>query len=206
MAKVTTMEELFLDEIRDLYDAEKQLTKALPKMAKAAEADDLRDAFEAHLEQTRGHVDRLHEIFELVDEPARSKKCKGMEGLIAEGKEVIEEALPDAVGDAALIGAAQRVEHYEIAAYGTAKAHAQLLGQGDAVNLLDQTLEEERETDEKLTDLASRLNPEAATGGGSADDENGEMEREAVGAGSKSGRGGNGASAGGTRHKAGTRR
>lgn len=142
--------------------AENQILKALPKMAKNATSEELRSAFEEHLEQTRGHVERLERIFKQAGIPTgRGKKCKGMEGVIEEGKEVLEEDLADAVADAAMIGAAQKVEHYEIATYGTARTHAEILGETEAVDLLEQTLQEEKETDERLTELASEINVEA---------------------------------------------
>jgi len=163
MSKMATMEELFIDEIRDLYDAEKQLTKALPKMAEAAQSDKLRSGFEEHLQQTKGHVQRLERIFEALGEKATGKKCAAMAGLIKEGDEVADSTEETAVRDAGLIAAAQKVEHYEIAGYGTAKAHAGLLGNREAVRLIDQTLQEEKATNEKLTQLAeSGLNNEAA--------------------------------------------
>ncbi len=149
---------LYLDELRDLYSAEKQLTKALPKMAKAASSDELRNGFTEHLEQTRGHVERLEQIFEALGERSGGKKCVGMEGLIEEGSEVISGDLEGDVMDSALIGAAQRVEHYEIAAYGTVCAFAKLLGETDHLELLQQTLDEEKQTDEKLTELSEEIN------------------------------------------------
>lgn len=159
--KIETLRDLWIDELKDLYNAEKQIITALPKMAKAATSDDLQQAFEEHLEQTRGHVERLEKIFISIDEAPRGKKCKGIEGIIAEGKEMLELDLPEAVGDAALIAAAQRVEHYEIAAYGTARTYADLLGESKAVQLLQQTLDEEKETDQRLTTIAEEVNPEA---------------------------------------------
>jgi ferritin-like metal-binding protein YciE len=158
----SAFKELFVDELRDLYSAETQLVKALPKMAKAASNPDLKTGFEEHLEQTKGHVQRLEQIFESFGESPKGKKCKGMEGLIKEGSDVIEEDLDPEVSDAGLIGAAQRVEHYEIAGYGTARTHAELLGEDDAVSLLEETLEEEKETDQKLTELAETINVEAS--------------------------------------------
>src|ERR1700728_392885 len=158
------LKELYIDELKDIYNAENQLVKALPKMAKAATSDDLRTGFEEHLEQTKGHVQRLEKIFAELGEKATGKKCKGMEGLIEEGKEMIEEEeLEDEVLDAGLISAAQRVEHYEIAAYGCVRTYANLLGETDAADLLNQTLEEEKETDKKLTTLAEKINVEATT-------------------------------------------
>ena len=149
---------LYVDELKDLFSAEKQLTKALPKMAKAAYSEDLRNGLEEHLEQTKGHVQRLEEIFAMLDEKAGGKKCVGMEGIIQEGAEVINGDFADDVKDAALISAAQRVEHYEIAAYGTVCAYAELLGESDQAALLRQTLEEEKETNEKLTELSTQIN------------------------------------------------
>ena len=144
MAKVTTMEELFLDEIRDLYDAEKQLTKALPEMAKAATSEELRNAFEEHLEQTKNQVQRLERIFEGLGEKGTGKKCAAMAGLIKEGDEMASNSEETAVRDAGLIVAAQKVEHYEISGYGSARTHADLLGNAEAVRLLQETLEEEK--------------------------------------------------------------
>jgi ferritin-like metal-binding protein YciE len=163
MAKVTTMEELFLDEIRDLYDAEKQLTKALPKMAKASTSEELRNAFEEHLGQTENHVTRLEQIFESLGEKATGKKCAAMSGLIKEGDEMASDSEETAVRDAGLIAAAQKVEHYEISGYGSARTHAEILGYDDAVGLLDETLQEEKDADEKLNELAqTSINEEAA--------------------------------------------
>ena len=157
---VETLKDLYIDELKDLYSAENQLVKALPKMAKAATSPDLRAGFEEHLEQTKGHVQRLETIFQQLGESPKGKKCKGMEGLIEEGSEAIEEYDGELL-DAALIGAAQRVEHYEMAGYGTVSAFAKVLGESAHVTLLDETLEEEKETDEKLTDLASDINSKA---------------------------------------------
>jgi ferritin-like metal-binding protein YciE len=154
--------ELYVDELKDIYNAENQLVKALPKMAQAATSEDLRNGFEEHLEQTKGHVQRLEQIFSELDESPTGKKCKAMEGLVNEGKETMDEDFEDEVMDAALIGAAQRVEHYEIAAYGTVRTFAELLGEDTAVKLLEQTLEEEKETDRKLTELAREINVEAS--------------------------------------------
>jgi ferritin-like metal-binding protein YciE len=155
------LKELYIAELKDLYNAENQLVKALPKMAKAASSDELRQGFEEHLEQTRGHVQRLEQIFESLDESPKGKKCLGMEGLVKEGGEVMNEDFEEAVMDAALIGAAQRVEHYEMAAYGTAREFANLLGQSKHASLLEETLQEEKETDEKLTMLAKEINSQA---------------------------------------------
>ena len=152
------LRELYVDELKDIYNAENQLVKALPKMAKAANSEELRQGFEKHLEQTEGHVQRLEKIFKSLDESPKGKKCKGMEGLIEEGSEVMQEDFDGALMDAALIGAAQRVEHYEIAAYGTVCAFAQVLGESNHAALLNDTLDEERATDEKLTQLAQDIN------------------------------------------------
>jgi ferritin-like metal-binding protein YciE len=165
------LRDLYIDELRDIYNAETQLVKALPKMAKAATSDELRSGFEEHLEQTRGHVSRLEQIFEDLDEKPSGKKCAGMEGLVKEGGELIKSEFEGEVKDAGLIGAAQRVEHYEIAAYGTVRAFAELLGDRNAVDLLNQTLEEEKETDKKLTQLASEINVEASQSEGASEDE-----------------------------------
>jgi ferritin-like metal-binding protein YciE len=155
------LKELYIDELKDLYSAENQLLKALPKLAKAASSDELQDGFKQHLEQTRGHVERLEQIFKSLDASPRGKKCVGMEGLVKEGSELMEEDFEQAVMDAALIGAAQRVEHYEIAAYGTVSEFARILGEEQHVSLLEETLQEEKETDEKLTSLAKEINPQA---------------------------------------------
>ncbi len=155
------LKELYTDELKDLYHAENQLVKALPKMAKAATSEALRQGFEEHLEQTKEHVQRLERIFNALDESPKGKKCVGMEGLLKEGSEVMEEDFEDAVLDAALIGAAQRVEHYEIAAYGTVCAFANILGETQHASLLQETLEEEKKTDEKLTELATKINAQA---------------------------------------------
>ena len=156
-----SLKKLYIDELKDLYSAENQLVKALPKMAKAASSDELRTGFEEHLEQTRGHVQRLEEIFESLDESPKGKKCVGMEGLVKEGAEMIGDGFADALLDAGLIGAAQRVEHYEIAAYGTACEFARVLGQTKHASLLEKTLEEEKQTDDKLTELSKDINAQA---------------------------------------------
>ncbi len=155
------LKELYLDELKDLHNAEQQLVKTLPKMAKAASNRELRRGFEEHLEQTRGHMQRLEQIFEALDESPKGKKCTGMEGLVKEGSETMDEDFEGAVMDAALIGAAQRVEHYEIAAYGTAAEFARILGESEHVSLLEETLQEEKKTDEKLTELAKQINLQA---------------------------------------------
>jgi len=163
MAKITTMKELFLDEVRDLYDAEKQLTKALPEMAKAAWSLELRTAFEEHLEQTKNHVTRLERIFDEMGEKPTGKKCAAMTGLIKEGNEMVDQSEETAVRDAGLIAAAQKVEHYEISGYGSAMTHAEILGNSKAVRLLEETMHEETATDKRLTALAQNMiNNEAA--------------------------------------------
>jgi ferritin-like metal-binding protein YciE len=156
------LKHLYVEELKDIYSAENQMVKALPKMAKAATSEDLRAGFEEHLEQTKEHVARLEQIFKALGESPKGKKCKGMEGLVAEGAEMIEEDPAPEELDAGLISAAQRVEHYEIAAYGCVSAYAKLLGEDEAVPLLRQTLEEEKKTDAKLTQLSSAINVEAA--------------------------------------------
>jgi len=161
--KLNNLEELLVLEMRDTYDAEKQLVKALPKMAKAATSEKLRAAFESHLEQTEQHVSRLEEAFRLLNQTARAKTCDAMKGLVSEGKDLIDADGCDCTRDAGLIGAAQKVEHYEIASYGTLIAWAEQLGHKNVADLLKQTLEEEKQTDEKLTSLAEGvLNQEAA--------------------------------------------
>jgi ferritin-like metal-binding protein YciE len=161
--KIETLEDLLVDELKDIYSAENQLIKALPKMAKAAELDELRKAFEEHLEQTRVHVKRIEQICEDMGIKPGGKKCMGMQGLIEEGNEIVKaDAQPEPL-EAGLIGAAQRVEHYEIAAYGTARAHARQLGMMKIADILGQTLEEEKETNQRLTDLAENaINVQAA--------------------------------------------
>jgi len=158
------LRELYVNELKDLYNAETQLVKALPKMAKASSNAELRQGFEEHLRQTSEHVSRLEQIFEMLGEKATGKKCLGMEGLVREGAETMSEDYEGALMDAAIIGAAQRVEHYEIAGYGTVRAFAELLGENEHVSLLDQTLQEEKQTDEKLTQLAEQINSQAGQG------------------------------------------
>jgi ferritin-like metal-binding protein YciE len=158
-----SLKDLYIDELKDLYNAENQLLKALPKMAKKASAPELKRAFQEHLTQTEGHLNRLEKIFKGLGEKPTGKTCKAMKGLIEEGKEIIEEDGDDSVLDAALIGAAQRVEHYEIAGYGVVRTFASLLGEEDAMGLLQRTLNEEGETDKKLTQIAeSAINIEAS--------------------------------------------
>ena len=163
MAKAGTLHDAFLDELRDTYDAEKQVLKALPKMMKAATSPDLRAAFGTHIEETREQVARLEQVFASLEEKVKGKHCDGVAGIIEEGKSVMEEEFDDTTMDACLIAAAQRVEHYEMAAYGTLVAWAQVMGHTEAVDLLQQTLDEEKATDEKLTEIAeSGINQEAA--------------------------------------------
>ena len=158
------LQSLFENELKDVYNAEKQLVDALPRIAKAASSPELADAITSHLEETKGHVQRLEQIMRSLDMPTRGKKCKGMEGLLAEGKEILEEDGEDTVKDAGIISAAQRVEHYEMAAYGCLKSYAEILGHTDAARLLDQTLQEEEAADEKLSQLAEGgINQAAAT-------------------------------------------
>jgi ferritin-like metal-binding protein YciE len=153
------LRDTFVEELKDLYDAEKQLLKALPKMAKAAEHEELKAAFETHLEETETHIQRLEEVFEAFGETAKGKKCKAMQGLIEDGQDLISEE----EGDAALICAAQKIEHYEIASYGSLRTWAEMLDETQAVDLLQETLDEEKATDEKLTEIAeSAANPEEA--------------------------------------------
>lgn len=156
-----SLRRLYIDELRDLYNAETQLVKALPKMAKASSNTELRQAFEEHLRQTSEQVSRLEQIFESLDEKPTGKKCLGMEGLVKEAAETMREEYEDSVMDAAVIGAAQRVEHYEIAGYGTVKAFAELLGEQQHVSLIDQTLDEEKSADQKLTQLSEDINSQA---------------------------------------------
>jgi ferritin-like metal-binding protein YciE len=161
-SKITTLEDLYTDMLKDLYSAEKQLVKALPKMAKAAQSPDLQKAFQNHLKQTEGHVDRIERIFADLEGSPRGKKCAAMEGLVEEGSELLQEDIEPNVLDAGLIAAAQKVEHYEIASYGTVRAWAERLGKARAVQLLQQTLDEESAANEKLTQIAeSQANVEA---------------------------------------------
>lgn len=161
MSSITTLHELLIEEIKDLYDAERQLLKALPKMAKAATDPALKQSFMDHLEETQNHVTRLEAAFEWLSVPAEGKTCKAMQGLIEEGAEAINLHGPDAIRDALLIGAAQRVEHYEIAGYGTARSFAETVREFEIVDLLERTLEEEKTADEKLTGISRTVNEEA---------------------------------------------
>jgi ferritin-like metal-binding protein YciE len=176
-----TLHEMLVDEIKDLYHAEKQLTKALPKMAKAATHEDLREAFEVHLEETREQITRLEEVFEALGEKVKAKPCPGMAGIIEEGNETMQEDAEGAVMDAALIAAAQRAEHYEIGAYGTCAEWARLLGLDEVVSLLETTLEEEKATDQKLTQLAESEINQAAVAEGQPEEEQEEEEAPARG-------------------------
>jgi ferritin-like metal-binding protein YciE len=163
MAENGTLHDAFIDELRDLYDAEKQLTKALPKLAKTATSPQLREAFESHLEETKGHVERLEEVFAGLDEKVRGKHCDGIAGIIDEGKSIMEEDFDEPTMDACLIAAGQRAEHYEIGAYGTVIAWAEAMGHRDAVSLLQKNLAEEKQADKKLSALAEGgINQQAA--------------------------------------------
>jgi ferritin-like metal-binding protein YciE len=160
--KATSLRELYVQELKDLYDAENQITKALPKMMKEASSDELRSALEEHLEVTKEQAQRIEQIFENMGERLKAEKCKGMEGVIKEGSELLKEADDDDVRDAGIIASAQKVEHYEIASYGTVRTYAELLGEDEAARLLQQTLDEEKEADQKLNGLAEEINVEAA--------------------------------------------
>jgi ferritin-like metal-binding protein YciE len=158
---VESIEDLFVEELKDLYSAEKQITKALPKMAKAASSEELRQAFESHLEETNGHVERLEQIFERLRKSSSGKVCEGMKGLLSEGAELLDEIGKGDVLDAGLISAAQRVEHYEMAGYGSVRAYAELLGDSQLVDLLQATLDEEKAADQKLTQISKKVNSQA---------------------------------------------
>jgi ferritin-like metal-binding protein YciE len=160
--KQRTLQDVLIDELKDLYSAENQIIKALPKMAKAATNEELRQAFEEHLEETRGQVERLEQAFEMLGSKARSKKCEGVEGIIEEGKDLMEMELEPSVLDAALIGAAQKVEHYEMASYGSVRTWAKHLGHDNVAQLMQETLDEEGDADKKLTDIAESLVNEEA--------------------------------------------
>lgn len=161
MSKLNSLQDLFVEELKDLYSAETQLLKAIPKMAKAATSEKLKEGFEKHLRQTEGHVERIERIMEKLGENPKGKTCQAMKGLIKEGAEAIGEDAEDCVKDAALIAAAQRVEHYEIAGYGTARTFAETLGHSEIAKILQSTLDEEGETDKLLTKLAKNINAEA---------------------------------------------
>jgi len=169
------LQDLFLDELADIFYAEKLLVKALPKMAKAAQSDSLRQAIEEHLSQTEEHVSRLEQVFELFDKPAKGKKCEAMEGLVEEGKTIMQEWKGSPALDAALISAAQKVEHYEIGSYGTLVTWAERLGNDEAASILKETLAEEKETDENLTNLAEECINDEALEEGEAEEEEGAM-------------------------------
>lgn len=175
---LSTVEDLLVEQIRDLYDAEKQLVRALPKMAKAASSDELRQAIEDHLDETNNQVQRLEQAFEQLDKTAKGKTCRAMKGLIEEGGEVIEEDSEAPINDLALIAAAQRVEHYEISAYGTAKAMANHLGEDEVASLLEQTEDEEKAADVKLTEIAMVLMQDAKGRGNSAGSASQEQEED----------------------------
>ena len=181
MAEMGTLHDAFIDELRDSYDAEKQLTKALPKMAKAANSPELREAIESHLEETRQQVERLEQVFESLGEKARGKHCDGIAGIIQEAQAVMQEDFDEPTADACLIASAQRAEHYEMAAYGTLVAWARAMGHDEAADLLQETLDEEKAADEKLNTLAEGgINEQAAEGAHQSEEE----EEEPVGAGS----------------------
>jgi len=196
MAETATLHDAFLDELRDVYDAEKQLTKALPKLAKAASSEELRAAFQEHLEETNGHIERLEEVFGALDEKAKGKHCDGIAGIIEEGKAVMGEDFDEVTMDACLIAAGQRAEHYEMAAYGTLIAWAEAMGHKEVVDLLQQNLDEEKAADEKLTSLAEGgINEQAAQAAHPGDEEEEEEEEPAMAAASsRRGAGGGGGS------------
>jgi ferritin-like metal-binding protein YciE len=158
---VDSVEKLFISELKDLYSAETQITKALPKLAKAATSTELKTAFESHLKETEGQIQRLERIFEILGKAPGGKSCKGMKGVLEEGSEVLEETAEGEVRDAGLISAAQRVEHYEMAGYGSVRAYAELLGQAEIAKLLQETLDEESAADKKLTLISAKVNPKA---------------------------------------------
>ena len=163
MAEAGTLHDAFIDELHDTYDAEKQLTKALPKLAKAATSADLRKAFESHLQETKGHIERLEQVFGSLEEKVRGKHCDGIAGIIEEGKSIMEEDFDETTMDACLIAAGQRAEHYEMAAYGTLVAWAQAMGHDEAASLLQQNLDEEKAADKKLSAIAEGgINQDAA--------------------------------------------
>ena len=183
MADAGTLHDAFIDELRDSYDGEKQLTKALAKLAKAATSPPLREAFKAHLEETQGQIERLEQVFELLEEKARGKHCDGIAGIVEEGKSIMEEDFDETTMDACLIAAGQRAEHYEMAAYGTLVAWANAMGHTEAAKLLQQTLDEEKAADKKLSGLAEGGINQGAVGAVDADDE-----EEPVGAAARSAR------------------
>ena len=190
-----SLDELLAEELKDIYSAEKQLLRALPKMAKKASAPELKTALQEHVEMTQRQIERLEEVFEALGKPAKAKTCKAMQGLIEEATEIMEEDASDAVLDAGIIAAAQKVEHYEIASYGTVRTWARLCGEEEAANLLQETLDEESQTDERLTELAeSIVNPRAEEGGDDEEEES--STRGAKKSGSKKSSGGKKSSSG----------
>ena len=191
MAEAGTLHDAFIDELRDTYDAERQLTKALAKLAKAASAPPLREAFESHLAETQGQIERLEQVFESLDEKVRGKHCDGIAGIIEEGKSIMEEDFDDDTMDACLIAAGQRAEHYEMAAYGTLVAWARAMGHSEAADLLQETLEEEKAADEKLSSLAEGGINQSAAGATHSDEDE---EAVGVGGGAKKKRATNGKS------------
>ncbi len=186
MAKTQTLEDALVEQLRDLYDAEKQLVRALPKMAKGSTSEELKAAFQEHLEVTKGQVQRLEQVFEMLGQKARSKACKAMKGLVEEGAEIMQEDMQEQLLDLTLIGAAQKVEHYEIAGYGTLRTFAQAMGNKDVAQLLDQTLKEEEAADKKLTQIAKTLYREAQRAEGSSGTNGGRSSRGSASRGSKS--------------------
>jgi ferritin-like metal-binding protein YciE len=162
MSTVNTIDELFVEELKDIYSAEQQITKTLPKLVEAASSTDLRGAFEHHLKETRGHVERLEQVFEILGVKPKSKTCDGMKGILSEGSEMLHETGPGEIRDAALISAAQRVEHYEMAAYGTVRSYAEQLDQPEIAKLLQETLEEEKAADKRLTQISQKVNGSAS--------------------------------------------
>jgi ferritin-like metal-binding protein YciE len=171
MSSMDSLADLLQDELKDIYDAEKQLTKALPKLAKKSSNEELREAFESHLDETQTHIERLERVFEELDMPARGKKCEGMQHLIAEGNEMIAECEDDDTRDAVMIAAAQKVEHYEMASYGTIRTWANLLGKQQVAEILEETLQEEKAADQKLTEIAESFVNAAAAQGGEEEEE-----------------------------------
>jgi ferritin-like metal-binding protein YciE len=180
MAEPGTLHDAFIDELRDMYDAEKQLTKALPKLAKAATAAPLRDAFESHLKETRGQIERLEQVFSSIDEKVRGKHCAGIAGIIEEGKSIMEEDFDDLTMDACLIAGGQRAEHYEMAAYGVLVAWARAMGHDDAADLLQENLDEEKAADEKLSALAEGGINQSAADAAHPEDEDADEEPQPV--------------------------
>jgi ferritin-like metal-binding protein YciE len=174
---IDNLQELFLEQLKDVYDAEQRITKALPKMAREASSEELSSAFEEHLAQTQEHVARLERVFRIIGESPAKKTCKAMVGLLEEGEEMMKEDAPESVLDAGIIAAAQKVEHYEMATYGCLRDWAQLLGLNEAVDVLQETLDEEGETDRKLTEIAQSLNVEALEGDEETEEEGAETPR-----------------------------